>query len=87
MNVNVWDVTEAVEQLILAGRTVSPDRLADPGVPGSTSSDPGSVRTPLASPPHRASGSSIRVTIGDLTDGGLSDPSASLDGERPAPRP
>ena len=33
MNVNVWDVTEAVEQLILGGRTVNPDRLADTGVP------------------------------------------------------
>ena len=33
MNVNVWDVTEAVEQLILGGRTFTPDRLADTGVP------------------------------------------------------
>jgi 3-phenylpropionate/trans-cinnamate dioxygenase ferredoxin reductase subunit len=33
MNVNVWDVTETVEQLILGGRTFSPDRLADTGIP------------------------------------------------------
>jgi 3-phenylpropionate/trans-cinnamate dioxygenase ferredoxin reductase component len=33
MNVNIWDVTETVEQLILGGRTFSPERLADTGVP------------------------------------------------------
>ncbi len=33
MNVNIWDVTDSVEQLILGGRTYSLDRLADTGVP------------------------------------------------------
>lgn len=33
MNVNVWDVTEPVQQLIRSGRPVDPDALADPSVP------------------------------------------------------
>jgi 3-phenylpropionate/trans-cinnamate dioxygenase ferredoxin reductase subunit len=36
MNVNVWDVTDPIQDLIragLRGRTVDPARLADPGVP------------------------------------------------------
>jgi 3-phenylpropionate/trans-cinnamate dioxygenase ferredoxin reductase subunit len=37
MNVNVWDVTDAVQQLVrdglTSGRTVDPGRLADPAVP------------------------------------------------------
>ena len=33
MNVNVWDVTDAVEALVLSGRAVDVDRLADPEVP------------------------------------------------------
>ena len=33
MNVNVWDVTEALEGLVLTGRTVDVDRLTDPEVP------------------------------------------------------
>ncbi|MFF5972124.1 NAD(P)/FAD-dependent oxidoreductase [Streptomyces sp. NPDC012769] len=33
MNVNVWDVTEAVQRLIRSRRSVDPDALADPSVP------------------------------------------------------
>jgi 3-phenylpropionate/trans-cinnamate dioxygenase ferredoxin reductase component len=33
MHVNVWDTIDDVERLIRSGRTVAPDRLADPGVP------------------------------------------------------
>jgi 3-phenylpropionate/trans-cinnamate dioxygenase ferredoxin reductase subunit len=33
MNVNVWDVTEPIQQLIRSGRVVDPTRLADPDVP------------------------------------------------------
>ncbi|MFI6056649.1 NAD(P)/FAD-dependent oxidoreductase [Streptomyces sp. NPDC051286] len=33
MNVNVWDVTESVQELIKAGRPVDADALADPSVP------------------------------------------------------
>ncbi|MCQ4043602.1 NAD(P)/FAD-dependent oxidoreductase [Streptantibioticus rubrisoli] len=33
MNVNVWDVTDTLQQLIRSARTVDPDRLADPSVP------------------------------------------------------
>jgi hypothetical protein len=33
MNVNVWDVTGPVEDLITSGRQVDPARLADPTVP------------------------------------------------------
>ncbi|GDY31113.1 NAD(P)/FAD-dependent oxidoreductase [Gandjariella thermophila] len=33
MNVNVWDVTDAVKALILAGRPVDTKRLADPDTP------------------------------------------------------
>ena len=33
MNVNVWDVTEALEALVLTGRKVDVDRLTDPEVP------------------------------------------------------
>ncbi|MEV4701827.1 FAD-dependent oxidoreductase [Actinoplanes sp. NPDC049316] len=32
MNVNVWDVTDAIQDLIRSGRTVDPARLRDPGV-------------------------------------------------------
>ncbi|MET7644726.1 FAD-dependent oxidoreductase [Streptomyces sp. NPDC005426] len=32
MNVNVWDVTETVQELIKAGQPVDPDALADPSV-------------------------------------------------------
>ncbi|MEU8529821.1 MULTISPECIES: NAD(P)/FAD-dependent oxidoreductase [Streptomyces] len=33
MNVNVWDVTEAIQKLIRSGAAVDPDALADPSVP------------------------------------------------------
>ncbi|MFE5333152.1 NAD(P)/FAD-dependent oxidoreductase [Embleya sp. NPDC056575] len=33
MNVNVWDVTETIGQLVRSGRAVDPERLADPGIP------------------------------------------------------
>ena len=33
MNVNVWDVTTAIQDLIRAGARVDPDELADPDVP------------------------------------------------------
>ena len=33
MNVNVWDVTENIQQLIRAGAQIDPDALADPSVP------------------------------------------------------
>ncbi|WP_406014994.1 FAD-dependent oxidoreductase [Streptomyces sp. NBC_00984] len=33
MNVNVWDVTETVQQLVRSGRQIDPDALADPSVP------------------------------------------------------
>ncbi|WP_406419223.1 FAD-dependent oxidoreductase [Streptomyces sp. NBC_00873] len=33
MNVNVWDVTETLQELIKAGRPVDADALADPSVP------------------------------------------------------
>ncbi|WP_280234539.1 NAD(P)/FAD-dependent oxidoreductase [Nocardia cyriacigeorgica] len=33
MNVNVWDVTDRIKQLILAGEPVDPDRLADTSIP------------------------------------------------------
>ncbi|MFD8685259.1 NAD(P)/FAD-dependent oxidoreductase [Streptomyces sp. NPDC059651] len=33
MNVNVWDVTETIQELIKAGQPVDPDALADPSVP------------------------------------------------------
>lgn len=33
MNVNVWDVTDPIQQLIRSGRTVDPDQLSDPTVP------------------------------------------------------
>ncbi len=29
MNVNVWDVTDRIKELITAGAPVDPDRLAD----------------------------------------------------------
>ncbi|MFG2099793.1 NAD(P)/FAD-dependent oxidoreductase [Micromonospora echinaurantiaca] len=32
MNVNVWDVTDPIKELIRSRRPVDPDRLADPGV-------------------------------------------------------
>lgn len=33
MNVNVWDVTEQIQQLIRSGRVVDPEALSDPAVP------------------------------------------------------
>jgi 3-phenylpropionate/trans-cinnamate dioxygenase ferredoxin reductase subunit len=33
MNVNVWDVTDAIRDLVLSGRPVDAARLADPSVP------------------------------------------------------
>ncbi len=33
MNVNVWDVTEAIKALIRSGEVVNTTRLADPDVP------------------------------------------------------
>ena len=33
MNVNVWDVNEAIQSLVRSGKTVDPGRLADVGVP------------------------------------------------------
>ncbi|MFB7012537.1 MULTISPECIES: NAD(P)/FAD-dependent oxidoreductase [unclassified Streptomyces] len=33
MNVNVWDVTEDVQQLVRSARQIDPDALADPSVP------------------------------------------------------
>jgi len=33
MNVNVWDVGDDIKALILAGKPVDADRLADPGTP------------------------------------------------------
>ncbi|QKW18977.1 FAD-dependent oxidoreductase [Kitasatospora sp. NA04385] len=33
MNVNVWDVTDPIRELVRSGRAVDPDRLADPAVP------------------------------------------------------
>ena len=32
MNVNVWDVNDAIQALVRAGQAVDTDRLADPGV-------------------------------------------------------
>ena len=33
MNVNTWDVTASIQQLIRTGQPVDPDRLADPNIP------------------------------------------------------
>jgi len=33
MNVNVWDVVGPIQALIREGRSVDPERLADPDVP------------------------------------------------------
>jgi 3-phenylpropionate/trans-cinnamate dioxygenase ferredoxin reductase component len=33
MNVNIWDVTDTIKSMILAGQPVDADRLADPDVP------------------------------------------------------
>ncbi|MFD5398359.1 NAD(P)/FAD-dependent oxidoreductase [Streptomyces sp. NPDC127097] len=33
MNVNVWDVTGPIKALVLSGKAVDPERLADPAVP------------------------------------------------------
>ena len=33
MNVNVWDVNDAVQDLVRGGQTVDPAKLADPGIP------------------------------------------------------
>jgi len=33
MNVNVWDVNDAIQDLVRGGQTVDPAKLADPGIP------------------------------------------------------
>jgi len=33
MNVNIWDVNDAIQDLVSDGRRVDPAKLADPGVP------------------------------------------------------
>jgi 3-phenylpropionate/trans-cinnamate dioxygenase ferredoxin reductase component len=33
MNVNIWDVSEAIQAIVRSGRTVDAERLADPTVP------------------------------------------------------
>ena len=33
MNVNVWDVNETIQAMVRSGRSVDPERLADPGTP------------------------------------------------------
>lgn len=33
MNVNIWDVTDPIRELVRSGRTVDPQQLADPEVP------------------------------------------------------
>jgi 3-phenylpropionate/trans-cinnamate dioxygenase ferredoxin reductase subunit len=33
MNVNVWDVNDAIQALVSDGRPIDPARLSDPGVP------------------------------------------------------
>jgi len=33
MNVNIWDVNDAIQDLVSGGRPVDPARLADPGAP------------------------------------------------------
>ena len=33
MNVNIWDANDMIQALVRSGRTVDPDRLADPSVP------------------------------------------------------
>lgn len=33
MNVNIWDVTDPVRELVRSARPVDPGRLADPEVP------------------------------------------------------
>jgi 3-phenylpropionate/trans-cinnamate dioxygenase ferredoxin reductase component len=33
MNVNIWDVTDAIQHLIRSGQPADPARLADPAVP------------------------------------------------------
>ncbi len=33
MNVNIWDVTDAVQTLVRSGRSVDTAKLADPSVP------------------------------------------------------
>src|SRR5690606_6349941 len=33
MNVNVWDVTDRIKQLILSAEPVDPERLANPDIP------------------------------------------------------
>jgi 3-phenylpropionate/trans-cinnamate dioxygenase ferredoxin reductase subunit len=33
MNVNVWDVTDPIQELIRSGRQVTVERLTDPAVP------------------------------------------------------
>jgi hypothetical protein len=33
MNVNVWDVTSPIQELVRSGAAIDPERLADPTVP------------------------------------------------------
>jgi 3-phenylpropionate/trans-cinnamate dioxygenase ferredoxin reductase subunit len=33
MNVNVWDVTDPIQELIRSGQPVDPEKLADPDMP------------------------------------------------------
>jgi 3-phenylpropionate/trans-cinnamate dioxygenase ferredoxin reductase subunit len=32
MNINVWDVADQIERLVVSGKEIDPDRLADPRV-------------------------------------------------------
>ncbi|HSV65738.1 MAG TPA: FAD-dependent oxidoreductase [Mycobacteriales bacterium] len=41
MNVNVWDVTDAIQALVRSGRPVDPARLTDPAVPLESLAAPG----------------------------------------------
>jgi hypothetical protein len=68
MNVNIWDVNEAIQAFVRGGRTVDTDRLADPNVPldefawgegdssvgkAGTARVPGTAAAPLSAPPAR----------------------------------
>jgi 3-phenylpropionate/trans-cinnamate dioxygenase ferredoxin reductase subunit len=33
MNINVWDVADQIERLVVSGKEIDPDRLADPRIP------------------------------------------------------
>jgi 3-phenylpropionate/trans-cinnamate dioxygenase ferredoxin reductase subunit len=33
MNVNVWDVNDAIQDLVRGGQAADPAKLADPGIP------------------------------------------------------